>query len=141
MNQFGSDLAAIVFMIYAALNVSQFNLDLQHGGDGGVEGASSFIPSAIYAAYLLMITSGNEIVHSIVDAAIPSLAEHVTFSDNQKINRHIFHRYQVLSVYIALFTVTSYLFISGLGQSVFLHTAGTPDSTNNFLNIYLIGLL
>lgn len=141
MEQFSTDITAIVFMAYAAINTTQVNgntnISLYHGNDGGGMGANDFVPSAIYSIYLLILVSINEIVHSIVDASIPSVAEHASFNDS-KINMHMFHRYQVLSIYISVFTVSSYILTSGMAQSIFLHDDNSIHSESNTLNIILI---
>ncbi|MGL4948559.1 MAG: hypothetical protein ACRC42_04215 [Mycoplasma sp.] len=152
LNQFGSDIIAILFMIYAMLHpiegaenhsIDTFNSDigLRHGGDGHGSGGgvSNFIPSAIYSTYLMLLVSGREIVHSIVDAAIPSIAEHTTYNKNT-INKHMFHRYQVLTLFMMIFTASTYMFISGFAQSVYLHDTSSESISNN-MNFYLLGLL
>lgn len=141
MEQFSTDITAIVFMVYAAINTTQINdgtsINLHHGGDGGESGANNFVPSAIYSTYLLILVSINEIVHSIVDASIPSVAEHASFN-NSKINMHMFHRYQVLSIYISVFSVSSYILTSGMAQAIFLHEDSSIHYESNTLNIILI---
>lgn len=141
MEQFSTDITAIVFMVYAAINTTQINdgasINLHHGGDGGGSGANNFVPSAIYSTYLLILVSINEIVHSIVDASIPSVAEHASFN-NSKINMHMFHRYQVLSIYISVFSVSSYILTSGMAQAIFLHEDSSIHNESNTLNIILI---
>lgn len=144
-SQFGTDLVSILFIIYAAVVVTaptstaSLGVSLYHGGDGQV-GDSDFIPSAIYSVYLLIIVNIKELIHSIADAAIPSVAEHVSFNEF-KLNPHMYHRYQILTVYIALFTTSSYILVSGISQGLFLHDELNVNEGINQINLYLIALL
>ncbi|MGL4950920.1 MAG: hypothetical protein ACRC4M_03785, partial [Mycoplasma sp.] len=147
-NQFGTDIIAVLFMVYAIINPintehntisNELSPNLRHGSDGG-GAVSNFIPSAIYSTYLMLIVSAREIVHSIVDAAIPSVAEHATHNKNN-INKHMFHRYQVLTLFIIIFTASTFIFTGGIAQSVYLHDISHSDSISNHINMYLIALL
>ncbi|MGL4951541.1 MAG: hypothetical protein ACRC4L_01000 [Mycoplasma sp.] len=148
LNQFGTDIIAVLFMVYAIVNpLDQHspevfdNIETYHAGDNhGANTASNFVPSAIYSTYLMLLVSAREIVHSIIDAAIPSVAEHATYND-KNISKHMFHRYQVLTLFIAIFTTSTYIFIGGIAQSLFLHDMSHGNGINNHINIYLISLL
>lgn len=138
-SQFSTDLISILFLVYSSISVISTGEDhthdalLRHGNHGGsVE--DNFIPSSIYTVFLMVITNIYEIVHCIMDEAIPSVAEHTVYN-NQKIKKHFFHRFQVLSLFIAIFTTTTYLLISGMLQPLFLDNNGTHYLNTNILNI------
>ncbi len=121
LRQFGSDLFSIAFTIYAAISIRENNVSFFHGNHGGGSISSDFEASAIFSVYLLLISSATEIVHSIIDAAIPSVAEHM-INNNKRINKHFFHRYQLLTTYITCYAITTFLFTICFSNSLFLET-------------------
>lgn len=142
LNQFSSDAISILLLVFASLYTSSspsiFNIDLRHGNHGGGE-ISNFLPSAIYSTFLMLLMYGQELVHSIVDAAIPSIAEHASFN-NFKINKHFFHRYQMLSVFIACFSASSFLLSGIFFQSLFLEIGENQFHDLKIMNM-IISLL
>ena len=136
-NQFGTDLFSIAFIIYSAISLreSNSNISLYHGSHGGVaSNGLGFDASAIFSVYLLLISSAREIVHSIIDASIPSLVEHM-FKNNNKIDKHFFHRYQLLTTYTTCYTITTFLFTIAFSNSLFLDFSDHADGEHNHINL------
>ena len=125
MDQFSTDIITILFLIYAAISASSTPITatpqavMQHGSHGGGGFApDGFVPASVYFIFMSLLTSSNAIVHSIIDAAIPSLAEHATHN-NTKIDKHFFHRFQMLNIFIASFTITNFILTAPVLNSVF----------------------
>lgn len=109
--QFNSDLYSVVFIIatnFLLINEDKVflndGIELMH--EGHVH--SGFSSSGIYYIFLFLITSSYEVVHTVVDNAIPSVAEHVVV--NKKIHKTFFERYKSLVTFIATYTITTYIF-------------------------------
>ncbi len=107
--QFNNDLYSIVFIILTVVmdknhsSTTSSDIALMHAGHG-----SGLEVGGIYVIFLTLITYSYEIVHTIVDAAIPSMAEHVTI--NKKIHNTFFKRYNSLAIFIATYCITTYIF-------------------------------
>ncbi len=105
--QFNSDIFAICFIIYAAIKTKNNSISTFHGGEPH-GGTIDFLPSAIFSTYLMLIVSSREVVHAIIDAAVPSMIEHIHLN-NKQIDRHFFHRYQFLTTYMTSYTISTFL--------------------------------
>ncbi len=116
--QFNSDLYSIVFII--ATNFLLSNNPNVGGISTYHEGHmhSGFATSGIYYIYLFLITSSYEVIHSIVDNAVPSMAEHVVI--NQKIHKSFFERYNSLVIFIASYTITTYIFTAAFSSTAMM---------------------
>lgn len=137
--QFNSDIFAICFIIYAAIQTSNHNVSTFHAGDNHHGGTIDFLPSAIFSSYLMLIVSSREVVHSIIDAAVPSMIEHINLN-NKQIDRHFFHRYQFLTTYMTSYTISTFLFTIVFSNGLLLEPEHTTNQHLDFNWILSIGL-
>lgn len=113
LKQFGTDLAAIIFIIYASIEQNHPHIEPMHGGH-----FDNFGASGSYSIYLLLGLSCYEIIHSIMDAAIPSVAEEVT--KNKKIKSKIFNQFQLLAIFITFYTLITYISTIGISSTLLI---------------------
>lgn len=110
LTQFNSEIYSIVFIL-ATILIPQ--IELRHGVHPPPT-SNGLDASGIYYIFVFLIMSSYEVIHSIVDCSVPSMAEHIIF--NKKINFTYFKRYQMLIVMIVTYCITTYLFTVGFSS-------------------------
>ena len=134
LKQIGTDLNSIIFVIFGILTLTTnghpFHGD--HGGGGGL--FPTFEAAGEFSLYLLIIVSYSEILHSILDASLPSIAHE--YNDERKFSFETFRRYHLGAILNISFIVVSFITLSPFMYSLL------ANKTTIFLNLTLsIGLI
>ncbi len=135
LKQIGSDLNAIIFVIFGILTLNLGEHVPFHGDHGGGSGLfPTFEAAGEFSLYLLIIVSYSEILHSILDASLPSIAHE--YNDERKFSFETFKRYHLGAILNISFIVVSFITLSPFMYSLL------ANKTTIFLNLTLtIGLI
>lgn len=114
LKQFSGDIASIIFLVFALVNpiINKTTIYINEGESN----INSFSYAGIFAIFALLASSCYEIIHSIIDASIPSMAKLITF--DKKINKYYFNKYQLLAMFVCIYSTSTFLLTMGIGNTI-----------------------
>jgi len=113
LDQFGTDVSTITFMIYVGVRDDKGKSALDYG---------NLDIAGLYAAYYLIGTSLTQICHTILDAPVPSIGE--LARNHKKMPYDFFDKYRSFAYIVAIFSFVSYLTVAPLAANILL---GQPE--------------
>ncbi len=134
LKQMGTDLNSIIFVVFGILTLGSIGMPF-HGdhGNGGVL-FPTFKAVGEFSLYLLILIGYSEILHSVFDASLPSIAQEYT--DERKFSFKTFRRYHFGTILNISFLVLSFITLAPFMYSLL------ANKTTIVLNLTLtIGLI